>query len=166
MQPFIHVYQLKLIPPTGINYIRIPAVCFWMHIVLVSIRFYAKVQKCAEYVFSEYSSLDKLYNKTILPILNGEVSLPDVGYTKAKNYDDEGNLTGETAEAEPTPYQKTANCKKYEAELGWYGLMSPSGKIITPPRYCDITAIGYDLYLCKTDDIRGEVLNGKGVRVR
>ena len=62
-----------------INYIRIPAVCFWMHIVLVSIRFYAKVQKCAEYVFSEYSSLDKLYNKTILPILNGEVSLPDVG---------------------------------------------------------------------------------------
>ena len=62
-----------------INYIRIPAVCFWMHIVLVSIRFYAKIQKCAEYVFSEYSSLDKLYNKTILPILNGEVSLPDVG---------------------------------------------------------------------------------------
>lgn len=56
--------------------------------------------------------------------------------------------------------------KKYEAELGWNGLMSPSGKIITPPRYCDITAIGYDLYLCKTDDIRGEVLNGKGVRVR
>ena len=72
----------------------------------------AKVQKCAEYVFSEYSSLDKLYNKTILPILNGEVYLPDVGYTTAKNYDDEGNLTGETAEAEPTPYQKTANCKK------------------------------------------------------
>ena len=39
----------------------------------------AKVQKCAEYVFSEYSSLNKLYNKTIVPILNGEVSLPDVG---------------------------------------------------------------------------------------
>ena len=26
-----------------IVYVRIPAVCFWMHIVLVSIRFYAKV---------------------------------------------------------------------------------------------------------------------------
>ena len=63
-----------------------------------------------------------------MPILNGEVYLPDVGYTTAKNYDDEGNLIGETAEAEPTPYQKTANCKKYEAELGWNGLMSPSGK--------------------------------------
>ena len=52
----------------------------------------------------------------------------EIRYTTAKNYDDEGNLTGETAEAEPTPYQKTANCKKYEAELGWNGLMSPSGK--------------------------------------
>ena len=74
----------------------------------------------------------------------------EIRYTTAKNYDDEGNLTGETA----------------EAELGWYELMSPNGKVITPPRYCDITAIGYDLYLCKTDDIRGEVLNGKGVRIR
>ena len=90
----------------------------------------------------------------------------EILYTTAKNYDDEGNLTGETAEAELTPYQKTANCKKYETELGWYGLMSRSGKVITPPKYCDITAIGYDLYLCKTDDIRGEVLNGKGVRIR
>ncbi|EFA42768.1 hypothetical protein HMPREF0645_2797 [Hallella bergensis DSM 17361] len=44
--------------------------------------------------------------------------------------------------------------------------LSPNGKVITPPKYCDITAIGYDLYLCKTDDIRGEVLNGKGIRVR
>ena len=37
-----------------INYIRIPAVCFWMHIVLVSIRFYAKVG---------------LYDKNVLKIL-------------------------------------------------------------------------------------------------
>ncbi|WP_418640015.1 WG repeat-containing protein [Segatella sp.] len=90
----------------------------------------------------------------------------EIRYTTAKNYDDDGKLTGETAEAEPTPCQKTASCKKYEAEVGWYGLMSPNGKVITPPRYSDITAIGYDLYLCKTDDVRGEVLNGKGVRIR
>lgn len=37
------------------------------------------ILKCAEYVFSEYSSLDKLYNKTILPVLDGETGLPDVG---------------------------------------------------------------------------------------
>ena len=129
-------------------------------------------------IFVPFKGNKRILNGLFYPILrlnspseiervcSGICTLPDVGYTTAKNYDDEGNLTGETAEAEPTPYQKTANCKKYEAELGWYGLMSPSGKVITPPRYCDITAIGYDLYLCKTDDIRGEVLNGKGVRVR
>lgn len=90
----------------------------------------------------------------------------EIRYTTAKNYDGDGKLTGEIVEAEPTPYQKTASCKKYEAEVGWYGLMTPNGKVITPPRYSDITAIGYDLYLCKTDDVRGEVLNGKGVRIR
>ena len=37
------------------------------------------ILECAEYVFSEYSSLDKLYNKTILPVLDGETELPDVG---------------------------------------------------------------------------------------
>ena len=40
-----------------INYIRIPAVCFWMHIVLVSIRFYAKYrneQKSARFHIVTY----------------------------------------------------------------------------------------------------------------
>lgn len=54
----------------------------------------------------------------------------EIRYTTAENYDDEGKLTGETAEAEPTICQKTASCKLYEAEVGWFGLMSSSGKII------------------------------------
>lgn len=90
----------------------------------------------------------------------------EIRYTTAENYDDEGKLTGETAEAEPMPCQKTASCKLYEAEVGWFGLMSSSGKIITPPRNRDITAIGYDLYLCKTDDVRGEILNRKGIKMK
>lgn len=88
----------------------------------------------------------------------------EIRYTTAENYDDEGKLPGETAEAEPTICQKTASCKLYEAEVGGFGLMSSSGKIITPPRYRDITAIGYDL--CKTDDVRGEILNGKGIKMK
>ena len=56
----------------------------------------------------------------------------EIRYTTAQNYDDEGNFTGETADAEPTPYQKTASCKKYEAESDWFGLMSPGGKILQP----------------------------------
>lgn len=90
----------------------------------------------------------------------------EIRYTTAENYDDEGKLTGETAETETTTCQKTASCKLYEAEVGWFGLMSSSGKIITPPRYRDITAIGYDLYLCKTDDVRGEILDGKGIKMK
>ena len=90
----------------------------------------------------------------------------EIRYTTAKNYDEEGNLISETEEAEPTPYQQTANCKKYEAAPDWYGLMSSNGKVITPPIYSEITAIGYDLYLCKMDGIRGEILNGNGIRVK
>ena len=90
----------------------------------------------------------------------------ELRYTTAKSYDEAGNLIGEVEDAEPVPVQKSANCKRYEAESGWYGLMSPDGNIITPPAYRDITAIGYDLYLCKKDFYCGEVLNGKGIRVK
>ena len=36
------------------------------------------------------------------------------------------------------------------------------GKVITPPSYCSIQAIGYDMYLCKDNDEDGVILNGKG----
>ena len=44
--------------------------------------------------------------------------------------------------------------------------MSPDGKVLTRPCYCEISAIGYDLYLCKNGSMNGEVLNGKGIRVK
>lgn len=37
------------------------------------------LKRCSEYVFSTYSSLDNLYEKTIQPILDGDATLPDVG---------------------------------------------------------------------------------------
>lgn len=42
-----------------INYIRIPAVCFWMHIVLVSIRFYAKVLISIKFLLQIIGYLEK-----------------------------------------------------------------------------------------------------------
>lgn len=103
-----------------------------------------------DHTLRKYNLKGELIDDFLISNVDGMLyNTDEIRYTTAKNYDDEGNLTGETAEAEPTPYQKTASCKKYEAEAGWFGLMSPSGKVITPPRYCDITAIGYDLYLCK-----------------
>ena len=62
--------------------------------------------------------------------------------------------------------QAVASCLCYEAEQEWYGLLSPDGKIITPPSYIRIQAIGKDLYLCETSYGNGIILNSKGVRVQ
>jgi len=66
---------------------------------------------------------------------------------------------------EYTSRKAVASCQRYEAEYGWYGLMSPDGRQITPPAYSSIEAISKDLYLCKTDYGRGVILNSKGRRV-
>lgn len=39
-------------------------------------------------------------------------------------------------------------------------------KVITPPSYREVKAIGYDMYLCKDNDEDGVILNGKGERIR
>ena len=86
----------------------------------------------------------------------------ELRYSTSKNYNEEGTLTSETEDIEPLPVEKMAKCRRYETELGWYGLMSADGRVITPPSYHSITAIGYDLYLCKDNDRDGVILNGKG----
>ena len=86
----------------------------------------------------------------------------ELRYTNTKNYSEEGVLTSETEEPEPSPVLKVAKCRSYEAENGWYGLMTPDGRIVTPPSYESIKAIGYDLYLCKDNYDDGVVLNGRG----
>ena len=90
----------------------------------------------------------------------------ELRYLKTHDGDEEGNMTGETEDINPSPVHKTARCKRYEAASGWYGLMSPDGKVLTRPCYSEISAIGYDLYLCKNGSMNGEVLNGKGIRVK
>lgn len=62
--------------------------------------------------------------------------------------------------------QAIARCMCYQAEQGWYGLMSPDGQIITPPSYSTITAVEADLYLCESQNDYGVLLNGKGERVK
>ena len=62
----------------------------------------------------------------------------------------------------PVQTMGVATCMLYEAEFGWYGLMSASGKIVTPPSYKDIRAVDKDLYLCLTDYGRGVLLDSNG----
>ena len=90
----------------------------------------------------------------------------ELRYESTKNYDDEGNVTSEEMNSVPSPIHAVARCKQYETEYDWYGLMSPEGKIITPPIYSSIKAIAYDLYLCEDSECRGVIINGKGQKVR
>lgn len=90
----------------------------------------------------------------------------ELRYLQTGEVDDEGNDIVEEENTYPIPVYKTARCKRYEAASGWYGLMSPDGKVLTEPVYREITAIGYDLYLCKKDSMCGDVLNGKGQKTK
>lgn len=90
---------------------------------------------------------------------------PELRYTTTKNYNDDGIMSNETENSEPMHIKKTAKCMRYEAESGWYGLITAEGKVITPPSYSIIMAVGYDLYLCKNIFNEGILLNGKGERV-
>lgn len=67
---------------------------------------------------------------------------------------------------DPYTRRAVATCYQYTAEWGWYGLMSPTGKVITPPSYVRIEAVDKDLYLCETDYGRGILLNSNGQRVK
>jgi len=68
---------------------------------------------------------------------------------------------------EESPYTRkaVATCQRYQAEWEWYGLLGPDGRIVTPPIYSSIEAIGKDLYLCKPVYSQGVILNSKGQRV-
>ena len=65
----------------------------------------------------------------------------------------------------PETKKAIATCKRYEAESGWYGLMSPDGQLLTPPSYICINAIDKDLYLCLISYGNGVILNNHGKRV-
>lgn len=47
-----------------------------------------------------------------------------------------------------------------------FGMIDKRGHWVMKADYSDIRAIGHDLYLCKKDNTRGEVLDGKGLKVK
>lgn len=83
-----------------------------------------------------------------------ENSVAESGSEDSSDYSDETEFV-----------RGVAKCLYYQAEYGWFGLMTPDGKIITGPKYSDISAIGHDLYLCKDASGNGILLNGKGEKV-
>lgn len=62
-----------------------------------------------------------------------------------------------------------ADCQQYLVRSGdyntpdYYGLLNRNGRIVTPPIYTSIEAIGKDLYLCQPD---GVIINDRGEIVK
>lgn len=121
----------------------------------------------ADHVIREYNLQGELINDFCIrgvKLLTYETD--ELRYTSTAIYDEEGNMTGEQVNSEPSAVEAVARCREYCADYDWYGLLSPDGKVITPPVYSFIKAIGSDLYLCEDAYGHGSVINGKGERVR
>lgn len=83
-----------------------------------------------------------------------------------RRFDDEGHVTSEVFDGETYTVPTYADCYCYSSQAGWYGLMSKDGKVITPPMYDSIVAIGRGLYLCTGVSGMGVILNNKGEEVK
>lgn len=89
-----------------------------------------------------------------------EYTKDEILYRTDKTTDDEGNVVDTTIEGYHP--QATARMRAYVAGEGYEGLMNADGHIVTMPLYKDISAIGYDLYLCMVSNSDHVIINGKG----
>ena len=93
-----------------------------------------------------------------------EYSKDEVLYRTDKTADDEGNIVDTTIESyHPVA---TTRMRAYVAGDGYEGLMNADGHVITMPLYKEISAIGYDLYLCEVSNSDHVIVNGKGEIVK
>ena len=93
-----------------------------------------------------------------------EYTKDEVLYRTEKSSDDEGNVIETTIESyHPVA---TARMRAYVAGDGYEGLMNADGHVITMPLYKEISAIGYDLYLCEVSNSDHVIVNGKGEIVK
>lgn len=94
-----------------------------------------------------------------------EYEKEEILYRKTKTYEDtDEESTGDIIE----PYHPlaTARLRAYGAGDSHEGLMTADGHVVTKPLYEDITAIGYDLYLCTYTNCDKVLVNGKGEIVK
>ena len=80
---------------------------------------------------------------------------------RTRTHDDEGY---EYAMPVSEAYHPKANAhmRAYIAGMGFQGLMTKEGHIVTMPLYENIEAIDYDLYLCEVSNGHTVIVNGKG----
>lgn len=88
----------------------------------------------------------------------------EVMYQKESDYNEEAEEY--YTYAAPATRQAVATCREYESAPGWYGLLSPDGRRLTPPSFLSIEAVGKDLYLCEPTYGFGKLLNSRGEVVK
>ncbi|MBP5190804.1 MAG: WG repeat-containing protein [Bacteroidales bacterium] len=116
----------------------------------------------ANHTQSTYSLRGELIASMLIRDVNQmKYNTGELLYSQKRIYED----SDETYYSDYDARKAIATCLRYEAESGWYGLMSTDGRIITPPIYNEIEAIGKDIYLCSTDYGRGIVLDSHGNKV-
>ena len=93
-----------------------------------------------------------------------EYEKPDIYYRHKKNK--EYGEDYDEVEEGPFHLDGTARLMVYVAGHAYEGLMTTDGHIVTMPIYCDIEAIGYDLYLCSVSYNNKVIVNGKGEVVK
>lgn len=139
-----------------------------------NLKFVVPMTECSLWVYDETVHMTMADHTMRKLTLNGELindfyitgvrtleySKEEVMYRTDKTTDDEGNVVDTTIES----YHPVANAKMkaYVAGDGYEGLMSVDGHIVTKPLYKDITALGYDLYLCDVSNGDHVIVNGKG----
>ena len=94
-----------------------------------------------------------------------EYEKEEIVYRKNKSRDDDEEYYDDEYEDFYHP-KATARLRAYTAGDGFEGLMTADGHAVTKPLYKDISAIGYDLYLCETTYYDHVIVNGKGEVVK
>lgn len=82
----------------------------------------------------------------------------DIYYSENRYVDDEGNERVYVAEQRKNA---VAKLRVYSVN-GYDGLLTADGRVVTMPLYEDISAIGYDTYLCTVNTYDNVIVNGKG----
>jgi hypothetical protein len=94
-----------------------------------------------------------------------EYEKEEIVYRKNKSRDEDEEYYDDEYEDFYHP-KATARLRAYTAGDGFEGLMTADGHAVTKPLYKDISAIGYDLYLCETTYYDHVIVNGKGEVVK
>ena len=118
-----------------------------------------------DHTMRKYDLRGNLINDFYVTSVNMLVYETDEIRTRTITHDEYGETMAEPMMEIYHP-KATARLRSYVAALGFEGLMTADGHIVTMPKYSYIEAMGYDIYLCSTTNGDKVIVNGKGEVVR